>query len=70
MFIDLEGGSGVIGGETVASCKTGVFAVNEERPAPVRNRFSITLSRSKGGSSEKERKVRSDRASSSAWRGS
>jgi hypothetical protein len=39
LFIDSEGESGVIGGETVASCKRGVFAANEERPAPVRNRF-------------------------------
>jgi hypothetical protein len=33
LFIDSEGESGVTGGET------GVFAANEERPAPVRNRF-------------------------------
>jgi len=39
LFIDSEGGSGVIGGETLASCKSGVFAANEERPMPVRNRF-------------------------------
>jgi hypothetical protein len=39
LFIDSEGESGVIGGETLASCKSGVFAANEERPAPVRNRF-------------------------------
>ena len=39
LFIDSEGGSGVIGGETLASCKSGVFAANEERPVPVRNRF-------------------------------
>jgi hypothetical protein len=70
LIIESEGGSGVIGGETLASCKRGVFAANEERPAPVRNRFSITLSRSKGGSSEKETKVRSNRATSSSWRGS
>ena len=39
LFIDSEGESGVIGGETLASCKRGVFAANEERPAPVRNRY-------------------------------
>jgi hypothetical protein len=39
LFIGSEGGSGVIGGETLASCKKGVFAANEERPARVRNRF-------------------------------
>ncbi len=67
LFLNSEGGRGVIGGETFASCKRGVFA-NEERPAPVRNRFSMTLSRSEGGSSEKETKVRSNWASSSSWR--
>jgi hypothetical protein len=69
LLIDSAGGSGVINGETLASCKRGVFT-NEERAAPVRNRFSITLSRSKGGSSEKETNIRSNRASSSFWRGS
>ena len=47
LFPDSEGGSGMI----FASCKTGFFA-NDERPARVRNKFSITLSRSEGGSSE------------------
>ncbi len=65
MFIGSAGGSGAIA--DVASCKRGVFA-NEERPAPVRNKFSITLSRSKGDSSEKETNIRSNRASSSSWR--
>src|SRR5437762_12578976 len=46
LFIDSEGDSGVIGGETLASCKRGVLAANEERPAPVRTRYRITLSRS------------------------
>ena len=53
LFLDSEGGS--------------VF-VNEERPAPVRNRFSTTLSRSEGGRSEKETKVRSNCAASFSWR--
>ena len=39
LFIDSAGASGVIGAETLASCKRGVFAANEERPAPVRNRY-------------------------------
>lgn len=67
LFLDSEGGRGMIGGETFASCKRGVFA-NGERPARVRNRFSMTLSRSEGGSSEKETKVRSNCASSPSWR--
>ena len=70
MFIDSERGNGLVGGGILASCRRGVFAATEERLAPVRNKFSITLSRSKGGSSEKETNVRSNRPTSSDWRAS
>jgi hypothetical protein len=70
LFLNSDGGNGLVGGDIVASCRRGVFAATEERLAPVRNRFSITLSRSKGGSSEKETNVRSNRPTSSDWRGS
>jgi hypothetical protein len=70
LFIDSEGENRLVGGDILASCRRGVFAATEERLAPLRNRFSITLSRSKGGSSEKETNVRSNRPTSSDWRAS
>ena len=39
LFIDSKGGSGVIDGETLASCKSGAFAADKERLAPVRKKF-------------------------------
>jgi hypothetical protein len=56
-----------VDGDILASCRRDVFAATEERLAPARNRFPITLSRSKGGSSEKETNVTSNRAASSSW---